>query len=97
MAGHNCGLMDKVTSDPKIEGLNPFVVFGGAFFFLKIIFRVTEVMNGGGAVSLKESSDSLFCHLIDSAAQQFLCRTVVSHIRGLQGAEVETFRVCRGT
>lgn len=32
ITGHKCGLIDKVTSDLKIEGLNPFVVFGGAFF-----------------------------------------------------------------
>lgn len=59
MAGHECGLMDKVTSDPKLEGLNPFMVFGGAVF-LKIMFQVTEVMNGVVTVSLKESNNSLF-------------------------------------
>lgn len=59
MAGHECGLIDKVTTDPKVEGLNPFVVFGGAVS-LKIIFQVTEVMNGVVTVSLKESNISLF-------------------------------------
>lgn len=59
MAGHECGLIDKVTTDLKVEGLNPFVVFGGAVS-LKIIFQVTEVMNGVVTVSLKESDISLF-------------------------------------
>lgn len=60
MAGNEYGLLDKVTLELKIEGLNPFVVFGGAVFFLKIIFQVTEVLNGGVTVSLKESNNSLF-------------------------------------
>lgn len=59
MAGHECGLIGKVTSDLKFEGLDPFTVFGGAVF-LKVMFQVTEVMNGGGTVSLKESNNSLF-------------------------------------
>lgn len=59
MAGHKCGSLDKVTLDLKIEGLNPFVVFGGAVF-LKIMFQVAEVMNGVVTVSLKESNNSLF-------------------------------------
>lgn len=71
MAGHECGLMDAVTSDPKIEGLNPFVVFGGAVF-LKIISQVTEVMNGVVTVSLKESNNSLF------AVQSSKCRSTAS-------------------
>lgn len=62
MAGHECGLINKVTSDPKFEGLDPFMAFGGQFF-LKIMFQVTEVMNGGGTVSLNESNNSL-CRLI---------------------------------
>lgn len=31
ITGHKCGLIDEVTSDLKIEGLIPFVVFGGSF------------------------------------------------------------------